>query len=93
MLPKPAEPGIDSDHNNELRDALRSMAEWHFEHPDQPHPMSGKTLHPDSGGLSPEVSRLAILPRARLRPNQSESTRHGSRGAADHRATPLVSSS
>lgn len=48
-LPKPAEPGIDSDHNNELRDALRSMAEWHFEHPDQPHPMSGKTPHPDSG--------------------------------------------
>lgn len=48
-LPKPREPGWDSDHSNELRDALRSMGEWHFEHPDQPHPMSGKKPNPGSG--------------------------------------------
>ncbi len=48
-VPKPREPGYDSDHSNDLRDALRSMAEWHFDHPDQPHPMSGKKPDPDSG--------------------------------------------
>ena len=43
------------------------MAEWHFEHPDQPHPMSGKMPDPDSG-VEPWVS-----PARQARDHESES--------------------
>jgi hypothetical protein len=40
-LPTPMEVVTEDAHAREVRDKVRAMGEWHFEHPDQPHPMSG----------------------------------------------------
>lgn len=40
VLPEPREITHETDHTTFLMGRLRSMAEWHFKNPDQPHPMS-----------------------------------------------------
>jgi hypothetical protein len=40
-LPTPEAISYADDHNSKLIESLRQMGEWHFENPDQPHPMAG----------------------------------------------------
>jgi hypothetical protein len=42
-IPGPRPPAnFEDDHGTDLRARLRTMAEWHRDHPDRPHPMSNK---------------------------------------------------
>lgn len=52
-LPQPAAVKTEDDHARELRDKLRAMGEWHFDHPDQPHPMAGAPLPEVPNGAQP----------------------------------------
>lgn len=50
-LPSPETVSYDDEQTLHVRSALRSMGEWHFDHPDRPHPMSGLSSLPDPPGL------------------------------------------
>jgi Protein of unknown function (DUF4238) len=46
-LPEPRPAELDFGGSDDLRDQMKSMNEWHFANPDQPHPMSGKDPDPE----------------------------------------------
>ncbi len=56
-LPEPRTAEIDFGDSNELLTRLASMAEWHFVHDGQPHPMSGQSPHSGVEPWTPDWKR------------------------------------